>query len=633
MLKLTKSILLLLLGPFVMAQPYTLQYMPQQQHMFGIDQHKRIVEAEQEFLLLPLFYGSHTLPNNTQPLNDHSAIYLAARAQQLSENTASFRKVDSTMTLRWNNDKGDYDTFRGYYSYDDQGQLVGIENFLHAMNGDRTPSDKVNYVYGDIGKVTQSQFFNWDEASSAFTPSFRYEFAYNSDGYETLEEAYRWNRDLNEWQGFRKNEGTFDQAGNELTFIISAWDTDARDWQLAVKYENTRDEAGKLTLRNSYNWNVESSEWGDYQRFEYHYNEAGYQTLVTEFDWDNSLSDWVLSTKEERSLDDRGNLLSEAIYNWDRNTESWVGSIQYENTYDDEGNNTQRQLYFWNVQFAEWYVSWKDDMTYDERGNRTAQVSYAWDFPTSSFVPRSREEQSFNDDERRTMRTTYLWDEQASDWVGSLRFDYDYQDQFLIESRSFEWEASLNDWRMYYARTTYRSIYFEQIAELSDQIVTFGQVLKLPVFQYFVLRDERTLSYEVATREGLVSASMFNDTLSINALENELSQDSVTLTIHLSPTLSTLVTFMVTVDRVLDVVESEPFQVYPTLIRDQVKVRPQSVANSYSVLILDLQGRIVIREEQLIGDMDLELSGLDKGMYLMYLQTAEATRHYKLLKR
>ena len=523
--------------------------------------------------------------------------------EKLSNDAQTYSKLDSTVTKIWSIEKEAYDSYVRYYSYDNKGQREWTEYFLQEETGSIARSRTENSYYND-GSVKESIYYSWGTGNNDWIKSHKFAHNYDEHGNGTFLASYTWNSEIHDWSGLNKSESVYDENGNQILFTMSNWDLDAHDWENSFKTESIYSEDGTLSKSTVYAWDSDLQDWRLRFKREYTYDEN--ITRVLNYIWVIQSSSWRITGKDERWREKDGLYSSYTTYDWDFIANDWRGK-------------------------------YKRESHHNESGIEILTVEYDFSDETNDWAKTNKYERIYDEDERRTQFIDYYWNIETNSWVRLTVYEYTYNENgklFLVKNS--KWDSLTNSWFLNSERTFYRSVYFERIAEITDVDLTFGEKRTLPVFEYFALYDERELTYDITTLEGKVSASMENDTLSLNALENEQAIDSVNLTIHLSPTTSLTVAFQVILnpDAITGLVEEKrTYQVYPNVFDNYIEIQPFSNSNTYTAQISDLHGRVHLSARKFEGHQQFDLSELNKGIYLLQIQSLEGKSVYKLVKQ
>lgn len=71
------------------------------------------------------------------------------------------------------------------------------------------------------------------------------------------------------------------------------------------------------------------------------------------------------------------------------------------------------------------------------------------------------------------------------------------------------------------------------------------------------------------------------------------------------------------------------FEVYPTLVRDWVKIEANRLEEYYDVRIVDISGRNLVTKLSLTKDNTITLTGFDPGIYIVIVTQSNQVRYFK----
>jgi len=83
-------------------------------------------------------------------------------------------------------------------------------------------------------------------------------------------------------------------------------------------------------------------------------------------------------------------------------------------TYDSLGFISSMKNYAWN---GEWLIQQSDEYAHTIYGDQTLYIKSKWDFETQELVYNSKEETEYNEKGERTFNAYYTWDHNSSTWI------------------------------------------------------------------------------------------------------------------------------------------------------------------------------------------------------------------------
>jgi len=79
-------------------------------------------------------------------------------------------------------------------------------------------------------------------------------------------------------------------------------------------------------------------------------------------------------------------------------------------------------------------------------------------------------------------------------------------------------------------------------------------------------------------------------------------------------------------------IKQPQFEVFPTLVDDQITIRTNEHGTKYDIWFYDLTGKIVQKEYNLYGHRSINLSMIPQGMYILFIRSRDATYSIRFIK-
>ncbi len=77
---------------------------------------------------------------------------------------------------------------------------------------------------------------------------------------------------------------------------------------------------------------------------------------------------------------------------------------------------------------------------------------------------------------------------------------------------------------------------------------------------------------------------------------------------------------------------SSQFTVFPTLAEEKINIEPKSLESFYSVTLLDVNGRMILRQRMQLGNQVLNVNALQTGFYFLHIASQQESTIYKIMK-
>ncbi|HNQ61025.1 MAG TPA: hypothetical protein PKJ62_01440, partial [Bacteroidia bacterium] len=185
------------------------------------------------------------------------------------------------------------------YSYDSQGRLTSVYDFIFPTFPIYTPKQRINYTYNSLNQVTNYLEENWDIPTSSWTISK--DIFYQPSGSGTIDSS----RTFTATTG-NATSTFFDSISN--VSISTSWKLDSGNWNPHYRSTIWKDTAGNDTLRLSEIG--AGTTFKNYIKYEFFYNASGKLVEERRSFWDSTA--WIF-TEVNTSIYDTNDLLDTLI--------------------------------------------------------------------------------------------------------------------------------------------------------------------------------------------------------------------------------------------------------------------------------------------------------------------------------
>jgi hypothetical protein len=362
-------------------------------------------------------------------------------------------------------------------------------------------------------------------------------------------------------------------------------------------------------------------------RFEWAYDKNGNMIKEHVLEWNRQYDNWEYYIKRYYNFDSLSNLKSyfDTInHRWDPQERNFIFYDTNSNIYRHEGRRYIRKYSnFYNAQnlldslifnvYDKWddtiYATWsgREVFDYDNNGNLISKVisskvsGYYWKHL-------SKEEWSYNESSNITSNAVYNWLESTNSWAGyGYSYEWEYNsDEIIVEYKILDWNDDLQEWENYTKDTweysDYKTVkkshrwnnsYYMVINPIETSI--YGQNKLLLKKEYKYSSSSIVVYYCYDGGQCLIDS---NNDESLNVIED--------ITSHIS--------------------------IYPNPADDQIILQIES--NDYSSLVIrNITGQIVMQEQINNSQMQLDVSELESGLYLIELQGKDRSITEKIIIR
>lgn len=264
-------------------------------------------------------------------------------------------------------------------------------------------------------KHKKNQFFNdFSLQSKQITPSYslnvkaikqkldsvvydensKSEYFYDTEGNNTLTINYNWNVNDNKWEYYLKEEYTFDVNTNVTSYIFSFW-------------------------------NTATNKWIPFNKEEYIYNAHMKMTSHLYKTWNQNINDWENNSRYDFIYDANQNLTQRLSVIWNTTSNQWDNQYRYDYFYDLNNNDTAYIFYMWNVNSSEWEETRKEVCIIGMHGNIDTTYNYTFD-TNNLWIYSYKYEYNYDNNNNLTRFISFDWDEENQLWIENIKYDYVY---------------------------------------------------------------------------------------------------------------------------------------------------------------------------------------------------------------
>jgi hypothetical protein len=245
--------------------------------------------------------------------------------------------------------------------------------------------------------------------SVVYDENSKYEYFYGMDGNNTLTFGYNWNVNDNNWEYYLKEEYTFDVNTNVTSYQLSFW-------------------------------NSESNNWIPYNKEEYTYNAHMKTTSHLSQTWDQYINDWINDSRYDFMYDANQNLTQRILIAWD----AIDNQYRYDYFYDLNNNDTAYIFYIWNINSSEWEETRKEVNIMGVHGNIDTTYNYTFD-TNNLWIYSYKYIYEYGNHDKLAGFFAFTWNKEDQIWVGNIKYDYTYDSDGNQNSEIF-YSWNLTDW-------------------------------------------------------------------------------------------------------------------------------------------------------------------------------------------
>ena len=336
---------------------------------------------------------------------------------------------------RWNDFDNNWRCFsRKEFKNDYNGNIIEYNffDYMGGLLGDSVFSRSIN-EYDEKDNVIVHYSFKLND-SNQWVNSTKYEYEYNNVGNMTRSIRYSWDETLTLWNKRTNVEQEFSENGMTKQIYFN-WDQTSNEWINDRKWENEFDENGEITKQIYFNWDQTSSQWiNDRKNEREYYDNVSF--LSIDYQWDETASQWIHHQKREGKYDNDGNLILSSSCRWNKNANQWINSTKYENEYDGNGNKTLIQYYDWDIDSNKWVFDKKHQFDYDDQDNLISDLLFIWHQDLNELIGSEKNTYEYNENRNMSIERSFEWNYDLKSWVDTCisMATYYYTDLGIISN-------------------------------------------------------------------------------------------------------------------------------------------------------------------------------------------------------
>jgi hypothetical protein len=398
------------------------------------------------------------------------------------------------------------------------------------------------------------------------------------------------------------------------------WDTNNADWALDYKYHVEEYDASYNPISVlGQNW--DGSVWVNADRSVTTYDNKNNPLDMVWQVWTGT--DWENDQKGSYEYDANNNMLTESVAYWDGST--WVNSMLIVSTYDANSNQTSYLHQNWNG--AEWENYWQETYTYDVNNNLTGSLHQDWidnqwvDKGQNTYVYDNNNKliqsvtQVDNGAELVTSEVAYFYNEDnrlISDSTHTWGNSWDYRH---LGTYAYDANGNLLSWLL-------QSINGENLEYVTRTIFTYDAANNRTSELRQDWKDNSWVNLDLDRHSFNEYNFLISDAYKYwNSAGTEVMDgDSSAYYYH---------------DAVTGIIEienpRENIRIYPNPAYGKFTITTDS--NIQSIVIFNLSGKLIYSDSGFIYQKEIDLSGYDKGVYLLKIQTGKGIEAKKIIIR
>lgn len=249
----------------------------------------------------------------------------------------------------------------------------------------------------------------WDPFSRIWTPESRTETKIEDNGKRKFTVYANYDKTDKKWINSRKDV-EYEDPSTHIRETYE-WDILRNRWMKQSEELLEFDKSKQLTLRENKDFRKEEGMWYGYKE-EISYDPGGYEIERSNANWNHDREVWEPSGRSTYELDSDGNRVIERNFRWNEGIQDWTNSTVKRRTYNDEGLL---------IKVATAHVSSghrsEEEYTYNEQGQELTFVSFQSIPGSTDMEPYWRRENRYNAQYKLTYADFSIWNPDSSAWI------------------------------------------------------------------------------------------------------------------------------------------------------------------------------------------------------------------------
>jgi hypothetical protein len=264
-------------------------------------------------------------------------------------------------------------------------------------------------LISDLSKV-------WNESSHSWVNSALTTNTYNNSGSVSESVVQGWNAGSNTWINLTNSYAVTSKGGSEFTYTGQIWDAGSNTWMNDYKITADLDNKER-PIMNEFDL-YSNSTWQKIQRGLFSYDDSNRTTVSIFQTWTNNA--WTNNSKTSYSY--TGNGLS-VDYVWSLGEQKW---LEFRRTYNDylPGTAKIEKSLGKIISGSTWENNTRAENTYNHDQQLLSDVDQFWDANTRSWYNSSKLTQDYYPDGNEQRFQWEMWDRTSNSWSSGSRDTY-----------------------------------------------------------------------------------------------------------------------------------------------------------------------------------------------------------------
>lgn len=258
----------------------------------------------------------------------------------------------------------------------------------------------------------------WDPFSRIWTPEGRTEIKIEDDGKRKFTVYSNYDKTEKKWINSRKDV-EYEDPSTSIKETYE-WDIFRHRWMKQSEELLRFNKSRQLILRENRDFRKEEGMWYGYKE-ETSYNPNGYVIERSNANWSHEREVWEPSGRSTYDVDAEGNRVVERNFRWNELNQDWASSTVKRRTYNDEGLLSKVVTVHVNGGHRS-----EEAYTYNDQGQELTFLSSRSIPGSTDMEPYWRREKRYNAQNKLTYSDFSIWNPDSSAWILDDKTEFTY---------------------------------------------------------------------------------------------------------------------------------------------------------------------------------------------------------------
>jgi len=417
-----------------------------------------------------------------------------------------------------------------------------------------------------------------------------------------------WDANTNTWQQSAQTFYVYDNEGRQQELTQQYWDAFSNQWINSSRgiINYAADNTGQSTI--SQQWDVVNNAWANSYRFYNYYDTAGFSSgNELDFYMNNA---WLKNSRTFFEMDELHRLKNTRSQIWQTN--EWQPSSKENFEYRDDKSKDSSST--WDGAAQQWIKTSRDfNNLLSNTNNVTEQLTQF--FNGTSWVNSGRQKSNYNNDGYQTTGVSQLWDATTSSWQKFIRTEFTYYDNDIVHQFTIEvWDPVLQQWN-----SGGRVTSTNNSCSLKMQLVSEDELNRTVIASKNISSEKM---YVLQNPGKLMHQFSF---------KNNLNKNAKLYSMNLVFSTNTNIVAAKNDNSTQNTITNSNIKIYPNPAHNYFNIDINNDYANATLKIINAAGKIVKQQQVKPGVQNINISSVQKGLYIITITGNNKTQQQKLV--